>query len=149
MDLNLGRCSQAGVSRQTLQKQQLVPWVRNSSLEDLHRTGGSGSRKQGAAAGGLREELCSLVQPVLLGTCLLLGTALGTWVSQGTKRSRFFLGLTFQHRVTRLCITSKESEASVWRQKARWPEGAGHMAGSGCHVKGEACQALCSPDWRG
>ena len=86
------------MSRQTLQKQQLVPWVRNSSAEDLHRTGGSGSRKQGAAAGGLREELCSLVQPVLLGTCLLLGTALGTWVSQGTKRSWFFLGLTFQHR---------------------------------------------------
>ena len=46
-------------------------------------------------AGGLREELCSLVQPVLLGTSLLLGTVLGTWV---TKRSGFFLGLTFQHR---------------------------------------------------
>lgn len=94
----MGRRSQAGVSRQTLQKQHPVPRVRNSSPEDLHRAGGSGARKQGAAAGGLREEFCSLVQPALLGPRLLLGTVLGTWVTSGNEASRFFLGLTFQHR---------------------------------------------------
>lgn len=126
MDLNLGRHSQAGMSRQTVNS-TWSPWVRNSSPEDLHRAGGSGSRKQGTVAGGLSEELRSLIQPVLLGTCLVLGTALGTWVASGNKGS--FWGLhssTGVRQVMRLHITSKESEECVWRQKVRWTEGAGH-----------------------
>ena len=78
-------------------------------------------------AGGLSEELYSLIQPVLLGTCLVLGTALGTWVASGNKAS--FWGLhssTGVRRVRRLHITSKESEECVWRQKVHWMEGAGH-----------------------
>lgn len=103
------------------------PRVRSSSPEGLHRAGGSGSRQQGTVAGGLSEEPCSLVHPVLLGTCLVLGTALGTWVASGNKGS--FWGLhssTGVRKVMRLLVTSKESEECVWRQKVCWTEGVGH-----------------------
>lgn len=152
MDLNSGRCSQAGVSRQTLQKQHLVPRVRNSSLEDLHRAGGSGSRKQGAAAGGLREELCSLVQPVLLGTCLLLGTVLRTWVTSGNEAVRLFLGLTFQHRdetSDEITHNKRKAKRAFGGRRHSGRKARGTVGWSGCRVKGEACQALCSPDWWG
>lgn len=72
MDLNLGRCSrEAGVSKADCVNSTWSPRVGSSSSEGLHRAGELQAQATGDS-GRWAGEPCSLVHPVLLGTCLVL-----------------------------------------------------------------------------